>query len=43
MRTHRFCKHCGTQVRKETNLDYPFYCPDAMKICIVAKPFLNVR
>ena len=27
MRTHRFCKHCGTQVRKETNLDYPFYCP----------------
>ena len=27
MRTHRFCKYCGTQVRKETKLDYPFYCP----------------
>jgi formamidopyrimidine-DNA glycosylase len=27
MRTHRKCGKCGTPVRKETKLDYPFYCP----------------
>lgn len=27
MRAHRFCKHCSMQVKKETKLDYPFYCP----------------
>lgn len=27
MKTHRICRNCGTPVRRETVLDYPFYCP----------------
>lgn len=27
MKTHRLCGFCGTPVKKETKLDYPFYCP----------------
>lgn len=27
MKTHRKCGKCGTSVRRETKLDYPFYCP----------------
>ena len=27
MKTHRVCRNCGKPVRKETQLDYPFYCP----------------
>lgn len=27
MKTHRICGFCGKPVRKETQLDYPYYCP----------------
>lgn len=27
MRIHRFCNRCNTEVEKETELDYPYYCP----------------
>lgn len=27
MKTHRICRFCGCVVKKETQLDYPFYCP----------------
>lgn len=26
MKTHRVCRNCGKPVRRETVLDYPFYC-----------------
>lgn len=28
MKTHRVCKNCESEVKRETKIkDYPFYCP----------------